>query len=100
MDRQVRRISRRELLGGAVRGVFAEMAISMQANQGSILCPDPTPRRRRRLGRFVMEALEARRLLSVAPLNIPITLDPGVQQDPAIAVDPHDSSHLVVTYMD
>jgi hypothetical protein len=36
-----------------------------------------------------------------APLmNQAITADPGVQQMPSVAVDPHDASHLVVAYMD
>jgi hypothetical protein len=33
-------------------------------------------------------------------MNIPITTDPGVQQMPSIAADPHDARHLVVADMD
>src|SRR5258707_9793393 len=49
------------------------------------------------------EQLECRQLLSAAtPLsvNVPITTDPGVQQMPSVAADPHDPQHLVVAYMD
>jgi hypothetical protein len=31
---------------------------------------------------------------------VPLTTDPGVQQMPSVAVDPHDPSHLVVATMD
>jgi hypothetical protein len=31
---------------------------------------------------------------------VPLTTDPGVQQMPSVAVDPHDANHLVVAYMD
>jgi hypothetical protein len=31
---------------------------------------------------------------------VPLTSDPGVQQMPSVAVDPHDPSHLAVAYMD
>src|SRR5207253_11505168 len=33
-------------------------------------------------------------------LNTPITTDPGVQQMPSVAVDPLDSQHVVIAYMD
>jgi hypothetical protein len=36
----------------------------------------------------------------VASINRPITTDPSVQQMPSLAVDPTDSRHLVVAYMD
>jgi len=59
----------------------------------------PLPRCRR----LVFEILEQRSLLSIvdpsAIINRQVTNDPGVQQDPSIAVDPHDSQHLVVAYM-
>jgi len=48
-----------------------------------------------------METLESRCLLSSPILpNLAITTDPGVQQMPSIAVDPLDTNHLVVAYMD
>jgi hypothetical protein len=50
--------------------------------------------RRRCLPR--VEELESR----LAPSNLPLTADPGVQQMPSVAVDPHDPNHLVVVYMD
>ena len=47
------------------------------------------------------EALEQRRFFSVASLpNIPVTTDPGVQQQPSLVVDPLDSRHVVIAYMD
>ncbi len=79
-------------------------------------------RRERRIARF--EQLEFRHLLSGAapsvtdaslPLSIAsqlapasaaassnqaITADPGVQQMPSVAVDPHNSNHVVIAYMD
>ena len=33
-------------------------------------------------------------------INRAITTNPGVQQMPSVAVDPHDSSHVVIAYMD
>jgi len=47
--------------------------------------------------RLIVEELESRLAPSV---NIPITTDPGVQQNPSIAVDPQDANHLVAAYMD
>src|SRR5205823_5083906 len=44
--------------------------------------------------------LSAGNLLDAPPVNQAITTDPGVQQMPALAVDPHDAHHLVVAYMD
>jgi hypothetical protein len=52
---------------------------------------------------LLVEDLEPRLAPSVAEsfgVNVPITTDPGVQQMPSIAVDPHDAGHLVVSYMD
>src|SRR5947207_5259660 len=46
------------------------------------------------------EQLESRQLLSPLLMNEPLTTDPGVQQMPSIAADPHDPQHLVVAYMD
>ncbi|HEX5273345.1 MAG TPA: hypothetical protein VFW33_22770, partial [Gemmataceae bacterium] len=53
-------------------------------------------RLRRRPG---VEELEPR-LAPTAGVNVPLTTDPGVQQMPSLAVDPHDAGHLVVVYMD
>ena len=58
--------------------------------------------------RLAFEVLEQRSLLSAAaPLDPPptivnhqVTSDPGVQQQPSITVDPHNSKHLVLAYMD
>jgi FG-GAP-like repeat len=50
-----------------------------------------------------LEELEPRLALSATAafgVNAPVTTDPGVQQMPSIAADPHDSSHLVVAYLD
>ena len=69
-----------------------------------------TSRRRRQRGRRRpvarperycpgLEELESRLAPSAGP-NVAVTTDPGVQQMPSIAVDPHDPSHLVVAYMD
>jgi hypothetical protein len=33
-------------------------------------------------------------------VNEAVTTDPGVQQMPSVAVDPHDSQHVVIAYMD
>ncbi len=59
--------------------------------------------------------LEDRTLLSTTPVsvdspqlaalgtpgvNVAVTTDPGVQQNPSIAVDPLDSNHLAMAYMD
>jgi hypothetical protein len=35
-----------------------------------------------------------------ALVNEAVTNDPGVQQMPSVAVDPHDSQHVVIAYMD
>src|SRR5262249_15111290 len=43
-----------------------------------------------------LEVLEAR----LAPANVAITTDAGVQQMPSVAVDPLDAAHGVVAYMD
>jgi len=71
-------------------------------------------RRRRRPELYVLR-LEDRTLLSSAlggvdsppavtldtpGLNVAVTTDPGVQQMPSIAVDPLDSNHLAMAYMD
>src|SRR4051794_26611584 len=60
------------------------------------------PGRRRQFGRPEVEELEGRLTPSGGTfgLNIPITTDPGVQQMPSVAVDPHDARHLVVAYLD
>src|SRR5438034_37141 len=65
------------------------------------LYSDPACRDKRRPGRYrpQCEQLESRQLLSPLPLNEPLTTDPGVQQMPAVAVDPHDPAHLAVAYM-
>ncbi len=90
-----------------------------------ILCiavADVRGEREHRIARF--EQLEFRHLLSGAapsltvaslPLSIAsqlapasaaaisnqaITADPGVQQMPSVAVDPHNSNHVVIAYMD
>src|SRR5262249_18665290 len=49
-----------------------------------------------------VEELETRLAPSVGTLglNLPITTDPDVQQMPSVAVDPRDSQHVVVSYMD
>src|SRR5947209_1369168 len=47
--------------------------------------------------RLSLEELESRLAPSV---NLPLSTDPGVQQQPSIAVDLHDPNHLVVAYMD
>jgi hypothetical protein len=40
-------------------------------------------------------------LAAVAPpVNVAITSDTGVQQNPSVAVDPTNASHLVIAYMD
>ncbi|MGA3065609.1 MAG: FG-GAP-like repeat-containing protein [Tepidisphaeraceae bacterium] len=46
--------------------------------------------------------MECRFLLSAAPIspNLDLTGGTGIQQDPSIAVDPHNSQHLVEAYMD
>ena len=47
------------------------------------------------------EALEQRRFLSsAAPSNIQITDDPGVQNQPSVAVDPATAKHIAVAYLD
>ena len=46
-----------------------------------------------------VEELESR-LAPSAGFNVPLITDPGVQQMPSVAVDPHDADHLVVVYMD
>jgi hypothetical protein len=60
--------------------------------------------RRRRPGncRPLVEELEPRLTPDATAfgVNVPITSDPGVQQMPSVAVDPHDARHLVVAYMD
>ena len=38
--------------------------------------------------------------LAVPLVNQAITTDPGVQQMPSVAVDLHDSRHVVIAYMD
>jgi hypothetical protein len=63
----------------------------------------------------VLEPLESRTLLAgglasatalpLAPTNpslgdVAVTSDPGVQQMPSLTVDPADSKHLVIAYMD
>jgi CARDB len=35
-----------------------------------------------------------------SPTNVAVTTNTGVQQDPSVAVDPGDSSHLVTAYLD
>src|SRR5947207_14020634 len=65
--------------------------------------PPPGPRKRPCSCRLQVEELESRltpRAGGTVGLNTPITTDPGVQQMPSIAADPHDPSHLVVAYMD
>jgi hypothetical protein len=62
----------------------------------------PRVRRRRQKPRsqtcrLHVEELE-RRLAPSA--NLPLTTDPGVQQMPSIAVDPHNAQHMVVAFMD
>src|SRR5437867_3230462 len=53
-----------------------------------------------------VEELESRLAPSVGGLpntalvNQPITTDPGVQQMPSVAVDPHDAGHVVIAYLD
>ena len=50
---------------------------------------------------YSLEALERRRLLSqTVPLNVQVTSDPGVQQQPSLVVDPRDPQHVVIAYMD
>jgi hypothetical protein len=62
--------------------------------------------KRQRAAGTRIEPLERRILLSVAPLtstipaNLAITSNPEVQQNPSIAVDPLNSKHIVVSYMD
>src|SRR5438477_6057515 len=46
------------------------------------------------------EPLERGQLRSATVANIQVSSDPGVQDMPSIAVDPLDSKHLVVAYMD
>src|SRR5262249_17477634 len=74
----------------------------------------PSGRARRRstaracapLRRLQLEELESRLAPSVSGLpdtalvNRPVTTDPGVQQMPSVAVDPHDADHVVIAYMD
>src|SRR5262245_34470737 len=50
---------------------------------------------RSRHARF--EHLEERHFLSV---NLPITTNAGVQQMPSVAVNPNNSDHVVIAYMD
>lgn len=57
------------------------------------------PGGRSRFCHLHIEELESR-LTPSGGLNLPITVDPGVQQMPSIAADPHDPQHLVVAYMD
>jgi hypothetical protein len=60
-------------------------------------------RRRTRAGPLLVEELEPRRTPSASgsvPANIAVTTDPGVQQMPSVAVDPHDPNHLVAAYLD
>jgi BNR/Asp-box repeat len=50
-----------------------------------------------------LEELESRLAPSApptSPVNVPLTTDPGVQQQPSLAVDPNDSQHVVVAFMD
>ncbi len=50
-----------------------------------------------RFGRLRVEELECRLLPSG---NLPVTTDPGVQQNPSLAADPLNPRHLVVAYLD
>ena len=54
---------------------------------------------RQRLRRAV-ESLEPRRFLSSSPLNVQVTTDPDVQQQPSVVADPNHPQHVVVAYMD
>src|SRR5262245_13722276 len=56
-------------------------------------------RSRSRSCRPGLEELETR-LAPSAGINVPVTTDGGVQQMPSVAVDPRDSQHLVIVYMD
>ena len=49
-----------------------------------------------------IERLEPRRLLAAVPppVNVVLTTDPDVQQQPSIAVDPSAPSHVVTVYTD
>jgi hypothetical protein len=47
--------------------------------------------------RLCVEELEPRLPPSA---NVAVTTDPGVQQMPSIAVDPHNANHLVTAYLD
>jgi FG-GAP-like repeat len=55
----------------------------------------------RRQLRLLVEELEPRNSpAGLVTANINLTNDPGVQQQPSVAVDPHDSQHIVVAFMD
>jgi hypothetical protein len=60
-------------------------------------CPSRSRASRHFYRPHLME-LESRVLPSIA--NLPLTTNGDVQQMPSIAVDPHNSQHLVVAYMD
>jgi hypothetical protein len=53
-------------------------------------------RRSRRFSLLTVEQLEDR----LAPANVQLTSDPGVQQMPSVAVDPLDPQHVVVAFLD
>jgi hypothetical protein len=66
---------------------------------------EPPPRAARtglRCRHLLVEELESRLAPSAAalPANVAVTTEPGVQQMPSVAVDPHDAAHLVVAYLD
>ncbi|MGO9114377.1 MAG: FG-GAP-like repeat-containing protein [Thermoguttaceae bacterium] len=55
----------------------------------------------RRWRRLLVEKLELRICLAGMPIaNIPVNTDPGVQQMPSVAVDPLNSKHVVIAYLD
>ncbi|MGA2258541.1 MAG: sialidase family protein, partial [Thermoguttaceae bacterium] len=55
----------------------------------------------RRWRRLRLEKLELRISLDSMPIaNVPVTTKPGVQQMPSVAVDPLNSKHLVIAYLD
>ena len=51
--------------------------------------------------RLLVEELEPRNSPAGVPIaNVQVTADPGVQQMPSVAVDPLNSNHLVMAYLD